>query len=327
MANKTRRPALQTLWIVGILAMVCCLLWGSAPSAIKTGYALYGIESQDTATQIAFAGCRFSLAGILALIIARITRRRAVLPKKSSIWKIGVLALLQTVIQYVFYYVGVAHTTGVKTAIITGSNTIFAILIASLIFRQEKLNPRKIAGCILGFAGVVLVNVVGRGGFGLDFTLAGEGFVFFSNIAYACSSVVIHEFGKTEDPILLTGWQFLTGGIVMIIIGNAMGGRVMIRTLPQLGILLYLAVVASVAYTIWSLLLKYNPVSTVTIFGFMNPIFGVILSALLLREGSSIHVVTIAALALVSAGIYIVNRSTSAERDENDGPEMDRIPE
>ena len=72
--------------------------------------------------------------------------------------------------------------------------------------------------------------------------------------------------------------------------------------------LLYMAVISAVAYSLWGILLKYNPVSKVAVFGFMNPVFGVILSAILLHEGDSIGVMCLVSLALVCAGIYIVNR-------------------
>ena len=71
--------------------------------------------------------------------------------------------------------------------------------------------------------------------------------------------------------------------------------------------LLYLAMVSAVAYSLWGMLLKYNPISKVAVFGFMNPVFGVILSALLLQEADSLGVMCIAALGLVCVGIYIVN--------------------
>lgn len=73
--------------------------------------------------------------------------------------------------------------------------------------------------------------------------------------------------------------------------------------------LVYLAVVSAVAYSLWGILLKYNPVSKVAVFGFMNPVFGVILSALLLGEGAqAAGVKSLIALLLVSIGIYVVNK-------------------
>ena len=83
---------------------------------------------------------------------------------------------------------------------------------------------------------------------------------------------------------------------------------------PGLAMLVYLALVSAVAYSLWGILLKYNPVSKVAVFGFMNPVFGVILSAILLKEGDSVGVMCVAALALVCVGIYIVNgKETTAE--------------
>ena len=76
---------------------------------------------------------------------------------------------------------------------------------------------------------------------------------------------------------------------------------------------MWLAFVSAIAYSLWGILLKYNPVSHVTVFGFMNPVFGVLLSALLLDETDSLGWKCIVALLLVAFGIYIVNRQTKGE--------------
>ena len=62
--------------IVALLACVCCILWGSAIPVIKTGYHLLQVDSSDTASQIVFAGIRFTLAGILVLIFASIKEKK-----------------------------------------------------------------------------------------------------------------------------------------------------------------------------------------------------------------------------------------------------------
>lgn len=61
--------------IVALLACVCCVLWGSAIPVIKTGYNLMQVDSADTASQIVFAGIRFTLAGILVLIFASVREK------------------------------------------------------------------------------------------------------------------------------------------------------------------------------------------------------------------------------------------------------------
>ena len=64
---------------------------------------------------------------------------------------------------------------------------------------------------------------------------------------------------------------------------------------------------SSVAYTLWGLLLKKNDVSKISIFGFMTPVLGVVLSALLLGEGGQLGIRHIVSLVFITAGIIVVN--------------------
>lgn len=304
---KDKEHFMQKTIVVWLGALLCCALWGSAFPCIKIGYRLFDIASGDVAAQILFAGCRFTLAGVLALAIGSALNREWLVPKRRSYGRIAKLALLQTVAQYIFFYVGLANTTGVKASIIEGVNVFIAILGASLLFHQEKLSAAKILGCVIGFAGVVLVNSSGSG-LDLGFHFTGEGFIFLSTIAYAFSSVFLKRYSKEDNPVLLSGWQFVFGGLVMIVCGLLAGGRLSEWSVAGVLMLLYMAVISAVAYSLWGILLKYNPVSKVAVFGFMNPVFGVILSAILLHEGDSIGVMCLVSLALVCAGIYIVNR-------------------
>lgn len=294
--------------IVCLLAIVCCLLWGSAFPSIKIGYQLFGIASQDSMSQILFAGIRFFIAGIIALIIGSVLQKTVLLPKRQS-WKmICTLSIFQTIVQYIFFYIGLAHASGVKSSIINGMSTFFAILLACLVRKQEKLTINKVVGCVLGSIGVIIVSLVG-GGVGDGFALNGEGFILIAAISYAISSVLIKDYSTMENPVTLSGYQFIIGGLVMIVVGVIAGGRFNAKTFEGTLLLIYMALISSVAYSIWGILLKYNPVSTVTIYGFTNPIFGAFLSALLLGEWKSITFQHLLALVLVSLGIYIVNAS------------------
>lgn len=293
--------------VVWLGAMLCCALWGSAFPCIKIGYRLFEIPSDAVATQILFAGLRFTLAGVIALLIGSALNRRWLIPKKGSGTKIVKLCMLQTVAQYLFFYVGLAHTSGVRASIIEGVNVFIAILVASLIFHQEPLTARKIIGSIIGFAGVVLVNLTGDTGVG-GFQLLGDGCIILSTVAYAFSSVYLKRYSKEEDPVVLSGWQFVLGGLIMIVCGLLLGGQLTVVTPAGIAMLVYLAIVSAVAYSLWGVLLKYNPISRVAVFGFMNPVFGVILSAIFLREAGSLGIMYLLSLALVCSGIYIVNR-------------------
>lgn len=306
---------MQKTIVVWSGALLCCALWGSAFPCIKIGYGMFDIAVEDVASQILFAGCRFTLAGILTLLLGSGMSRTLLIPGKKSWGRVVKLCMLQTVLQYLFFYVGLANTTGVKASIIEGVNVFIAILVASLLFRQEPLTGRKILGCVIGFAGVVLVNLTGSG-LDLSMKLTGEGFIFLSTIAYAFSSVYLKRYSKDENPVVLSGWQFFIGGIIMVICGLLAGGRLTVWTGKGVAMLIYMALISAVAYSLWGILLKHNPISKVAVFGFMNPVFGVILSALLLGETDSLGIMSAVALVLVCLGIYIVNFQSAGRNNK-----------
>lgn len=310
-------------------AMVSCALWGLAFPSIKIGYSLYHISAEDTGGQIIFAGCRFFLAGILAILIGSFIYRRPLWPKKHMWGKIFWLSMLQTTGQYFFFYIGLAHTTGVNASIIQATNVFVALIVARLVFRQEKLSANKIWGSIIGFGGVVLLNAADAaasgglmaGGF-LGMSWAGEGAVFLSTVMYAFSSAFMKEYSKEELPFTLSGYQFVIGGLVLTVLGLVMKRSSFPETgqMPaqvnglQLGILLVLAGISAIAYSVWGQLLKYNPVSRVAVFGFMTPVFGVIFSSLLLHEKQAAGWgVVVLSLALVSVGTLLAQRPETQE--------------
>lgn len=291
--------------IVVILgALLCCALWGSATPFIKIGYQLM-LPQRDVPSTILFAGIRFFFAGVITIVIYSLARRRVLIPQKKSWSKIAVVSCFQTVIQYIFFYIGLANTSGVKGTILSGSNAFFALLIASLVFKQEKLTAKKLVACVIGFAGIILINLEG-----LDFNMNfyGDAFVIFSTIAYAFSSVLIKRFSKDEDPVVISGYQFVMGGLFMIIVGAIFGGSISVTSAVAVGVLVYLSFLSAIAYALWGVLLKYNPISRVTIFSFMIPVFGVLLSKLMLTETSNVGIWNIIlTLVLVSTGIFMLN--------------------
>lgn len=312
MSHQQPKPFLSTMTGVVLACLAACFLWGSAFPCVKIGYELFAVDAADIPSIITFAGVRFLLAGIMVIVGVSLVTRRPLVPSRRDLPAIGTLSLFQTIVQYVLFYVGLAHCAGVTSSILEASNSFICVLLAALAFRFERLTVRKVVGCLVGFAGVILVNVAGESG-GLSFTLEGEGLVLASTVAAATSSNLAKRFSTSHDPVLLSGWQFAFGGAVMIAIGLALGGHVApadaANPLPAFALLAYLAFISAAAYSLWSVTLAANPVSRVAVFGFMNPVFGVLLSAVLLGETNVVSpLVAVAALALVSVGIVIVNR-------------------
>lgn len=287
-------------------AMLCCLLWGSAFPLVKIGFSWLNISSEDIPTEILYAGLRFTLAGVIAIIITSLISGKFLRPTMKSLPKVFSLSMFQTILQYLFFYIGLSNTSGVKASVIEAMNVFVALIVSCLIFRMEKITAAKIIGSVIGFAGVVIINV-SKGDLAGGLTLKGEGFILISTVAYAFSSVLMKHWSNEENPMMMSAWQFLLGGIVMSILGFALGGRICGFDLKSVLLLIYLASLSAIAYSLWASLLKYYPVSRIAVYGFMNPVFGFILSAFLLGESEAFGLKSIAALVLVCLGIYIVN--------------------
>lgn len=301
-------------------AVLCTFLWGAAFPVIKLGYGVLEIGADQTFRQILFAGERFLLAGVLAWIIGCLVNRRILFPKKSS-WKaIFLLSLFQTALQYLCFYLGLARTSGVKASVIEGAAPFLSLLLAALCFHQEKLTARKAIGCLVGFLGVLLIESGGAGDAYLAVSF-GDLLIFLATLCSALAAVAMRKFSQDEEPYTLSSYQFVLGGIFLTVAG-AIGARhgsapmkgglfSAARANGELGkalvLLLILAAISAVAFSLWGVLLKSNEVSRVTVFTFLIPVFGALLSMLLLRESASQPLwVILVSLLLVSAGTVLV---------------------
>lgn len=286
-----------------LVATLCCLLWGSAVPAVKFGYGLIGIAPGDTASLLLFAGIRFCLSGLMLLAYG-LASGRAVTMAPRRFGEVTLLGLGQTGLQYFCYYVGLAHTTAVKTSILTSTLVFFSVLLAHLLYADDRLTPRRVLGCLVGFAGVVAVNI-SASGLDAPFSLSGEGLLLVSTFAGSLAAIYGRRLSQRMDAAVMTGWQLLMGGLALTSLGLVGGGHLGQLSLGAGLLIVYLAAVSAVAFALWSLLLKHNPVGSVAVFNFEIPVFGVIVAALVLGE-SVFEWKNLAALILVTAGIYLV---------------------
>ncbi|RZA31693.1 MAG: DMT family transporter [Lysobacteraceae bacterium] len=301
--------------VVVALATLCCLLWGSSYPAIKTGYAWLGITQQDIPSKLVYAGYRFLLAGLAVAIAARLMRKRLALPYPAGLRQVVLLGVAQTSLQYVFFYIGLAYTTGVRASILNATTTFFSVLLAHFLYRNDRLSVRKAAGCLMGLAGVLAVNLnagADAGMFGAGFSLQGEGFIVLAAFVLSAASIYGKRVSQHMDAMAMTAWQLSIGGLVLLGAGYASGGSLGQLDLASSLLLAYLALLSAVAFTLWSQLLKHNPVGLVSMFAFLVPLFGAALSAIWLHE----DILTwnnLAALLLVCGGVVLVTRAGAAK--------------
>jgi drug/metabolite transporter (DMT)-like permease len=301
-----QHPFFSDRRVVILLASFCCLLWGSAYPAIKNGYAMFSIAAGDIPSKMLFAGYRFVFAGLLLLLLAILTRRNVFVLNVRNFLSTSLLGLTQTSLQYVFFYIGLAYTTGVKSSIMNATGTFFSVLLAHFIYRYDRLNVNKVAGCLIGFAGVMAVNF-SPDLLDFNFTLLGEGFVVIAAFILSAATIYGKRLSQTMDSVVLTGYQLSIGGLALVLAGYGTGGVLTGFTLQSTALMAYMVLLSSASFALWTVLLKYNRVGLVTVFNFLIPVFGAVLSAIFLGE-SIMEWKNVLALFLVCGGIWLVTR-------------------
>ena len=289
-----------------VLAAICTFLWGSAFPSIKVGYELFNISANYVGGKLIFAGYRFLLAGLFVLLMQIVRKEDIFKISMKDLKEVTILGLSQTSLQYIFFYIGLTYTTGVRGSIINGTSTFFSILLAHYIYKNDKLSSNKIIGFILGFIGVVIINLGGSSVLEGSFSFKGEGFIMIAAFLISISSIYGKKISQNKDASTVTGYQLTIGGLALIILGYILGGHLSNFTVKSTLLLIYMALLSSVAFALWSQLIKYNKVGVISVYNFLIPVFGTILSAIVLKE-NIFDLKILIALILVCAGIYLVN--------------------
>lgn len=303
MPNPDATPVLRRPVVLTLLACLATLLWGTAFPAVKSGYTLFEVTA--TADRLVFAGIRFFGAGLAVVLAGSLLRRKPLIPAHA--WgRVCVLGFVQTVLQYMFFYLSMAHTTGAKGSVINSSSAFIGVIMAHFFVRDDRMTRPKALGCLLGLMGVIAVNLGPMGGF----SMAGDGAMLLAAVAEAGAGLVSKWTTKKTEPAVAAGWQLFLGGGALWIVGLLCGGKIHVSSLAGWILLAYLMMISSVSYTIWTLLLKWNPVAKVSIFLSLVPVFGLLSSGIVLGEPIFLPR-NLIGLLLVSSGIYIVNRVPS----------------
>lgn len=283
-------------------------LWGSATPTIKITYEELAVPVSDTGLKIFVAGIRFFMAGIITLLFARLFNKKSM--KNINLnWKfVFILGILQTCIHYIFFYIGLSNTLGVKSAIIEASNSFIVVLISLLLIPGDKVSKRLIISLVLGTAGIIITNA--GGGLGdTSFKLTCEGFIIMATIVNALCSVLVRKYGQNQNSYLLTGFQFIIGSIVLILIGITTKHGSLIFTNKGIVLLIYSSILSAAAFTIWTMVLRYHSASEFGIYRLFIPIFASILSIIFLKEQFTVYL-AIGMILVLSSSVVLNFRKT-----------------
>lgn len=292
-----------------LIAIFCNVLFGSAGPFIKLGFSYFGMGS-DAFSNILFAGIRFFCSGLIVLAVDACRRKSFPRVHPENRLNVVLIALTYTFLQYLFNYVGLSHISGTTASVLSSTTTFFSILIAHFFCRNDRLNLRKVLGCLSGFAGIVLICTAGAspsdpasGGF----SLLGEGSLLIGALFFSVGSLFLKKGGQRDPGFTLTAYNLTIGGGLLTVVGLCGFRSSLTVTLPGILVLLYLIFISSVGFTLWSILLSKYPIGLLSVFNFLIPISGTVISGIILKE-NILRWENVLSLLLVTAGIFIINR-------------------
>ena len=293
----------RPLW-VSIFALTAAVVWGWAYPLIKLGFKELQITPDMTGSKMLFAGIRFCISGVIILAMARQAHRPFEVRSRKGWWYILLFSLFNTTLHYLFFYIGLSHAEGSRSAILNSLSVFSVVILACIFFKSDKMTINKIIGCILGFSGIMALNIGGKDSG--QFTLLGDAFIILNALCGATASLMTRGLSRRIDVFVGTGYSLAIGGALLILPGVMIGG--MIPNVNMLGIiyLILLIGISTTGFGLYNKLLSCNPVGMVAIYNSLIPVVGAVTSCLCL--GETFYWKYVVAGTLASLGIYIINK-------------------
>ena len=266
MTSKTDNTPLsifQRPFFVALFALTAAIAWGWAYPLIKLGFGEFAITTEMTGSKMLFAGIRFCISGLIVLAMAASAHRDFSVRTSSSWWYILLFCMMNTTLHYTFFYIGLSHADGARSAILNSLSVFSVVILACLFFRSDRMTIRKMTGCAIGIAGILALNIGGKESGA--FTIMGDGMIILNALCSATASLLTRGLSKRIDVFVGTGYSLAIGGALLILPGLAMGGTLPQITMLGLLYLLLLIAISTIGFTLYNKLLTCKPVGKVAI--------------------------------------------------------------
>jgi len=294
----------RPLW-VAIFAFTAAFVWGWAYPLIKLGFAEFQITPDQTGSKMLFAGIRFFVSGLIILAVARCTHCSFGVSRPSAWGFILLFSLFNTTLHYTCFYIGLSHSQGARSAILNSLSVFTVVIMACIFFKSDRMTVRKVLGCIIGFAGILSLNLGGEESG--QFTFWGDGMIILNALCGATASLMTRGLSRRIDVFVGTGYSLAIGGALLIIPGLLMQGTLPVITPLGLLYLVLLIGISTTGFTLYNKLISCNPVGKVAIWNSLIPVIGALSSCFCLAE--PFYLKYFIAGFLSSLGIYIINKS------------------
>ena len=280
-------------------AITACLLWSTVYAGIKIGL--------QYDTPLHFAGIRFIISGIMILpftVKPSVYFRMIWDHRRIVAW----VTFLQTLVNYILFYMGMDLVPGAIGAIIVGSQPLVTAIVAAMMHKEDRLTRTKIITIIFGLSGVILISA-GRQAFKLGslIELLGVLMILGANIATATSNVMVSLKSKGINPFVLSSFSLFTGGAIIYLLSIPLE-RTPESPLPlnYWLILLWLSFVGASAFSLWFKLLQRPDVkvSELNLWKFIIPVMGAILSWVLV-PGENPEWITITGMIIITTSLIV----------------------
>lgn len=285
-------------WLYSGLILLATSLMGSSFAIGKMGLAF--------SSPILLVACRFTLAGLVMALFVKLFYR--IHPKSLKSWgKIIVVGLFQTAGVMGCIFLSLKTINAGESSILTFTNP-FLVVLFGTVFVKTKYRVLQWIGVSVGFIGVFITL-----GMSLQYEI-GTILGLFSAVSWAIATLLIKAWENEFDNWVLTAYQMLFGGIVLIITSLLFEKPHFIITGESISILLWLAIMASVVqFGSWFTVLRIGDPGKTSAFLFLAPFFGVLSGWILLNEPLTYNLLI--GGFLIFLGIFLVNWNPAAKRE------------
>jgi drug/metabolite transporter (DMT)-like permease len=273
-----------------------CLFWGTTYLAIRIG-----VQRLPPAL---FAGVRFIIAGFIFLTYLRL--RGYPLPKPREWVHMAVVGITLLVMANGLVVWSEQWVPSGLTAVIIATVPFWAAGLEATLPSGERLSLRKVLGIVIGFAGVIILFAPDLGGSFDKAYLKGVMVLIFVPFFWSVGSIYSKHHPLQSSAMVAAGTETLIAGIVLTAIGTALGEwKEFTMNWKGMASIAYLIVFGSiVGYSSFIYALSKLPVTTVSMYAYVNPVIAVILGWLILGERLDWSVVM--ATTVVLLGVALV---------------------
>lgn len=285
--------------LIGILAsgglILTAAIWGFAFVVVK--------DSVDTIPPVYMVSIRYTIAAVLLGFV--------LIPQFKKLnryyWIHGAVTGLMLALGYITQTIGCKYTTAGKNAFLT---TIYVILIPLISWPLNKKRPHFVVflSAVIALVGIGLLALRNEGGV-LGFNV-GDILTLICGLFYALHIIFTAKFSQDKNPVILTWIQFIVAAVFSWSVSPLIDGSFSVALLKSSRVIfsmLYLGIFSSlVAFLLQNICLKYMESSLASLFLSLESVFGVIFSAIFLRERMTL--VMIFGCVLIFAAITIADQ-------------------